>query len=344
MNETIALGNLKVIVFKLQILSIKLACGSSLLVLLKNHASVIFLIVTMNEVSTTMNDDIIAAEIEEIQANDPTDEDRAADITASKKTRNNHYFIWTPSHNLVFMRACQMKLLHSSKGALKKEEKCQAVINYLKSRKENDFEFLEIKPKAIGEKFRKDTSVILEKYGVTKESVNLSGLSDKPPPYDDIVLNMANESRAENSKAKRAKEKIKNNKILLNAIERTGLSQQTRNSPQVPLAVASNTDTTEAFISPTTVSFSTGSSAVNDSGSSRGSSSTTNAGANIFEVTTNRIIDAIRNSNVNDAARSDENLDSERERRALELELLRASVLAKQEEASYWRRRDNNSN
>ena len=262
----------------------------------------------------------------------------------AKKSRTN-YFVWTPNHNLIFMRTCQAKLLHSNKGAMKKEEKCQAVINHLKSRKENDFEFLDIKAKAIGEKYRKDTSIILEKYGFTKDSVNLSGLSEKPPPYDDIVLSMAHEAKAENAKAKREKEKLQSKKILLNGVEKSSLSQQSRISAQVPQANVDG-DVFQTPGSSTSISVTTGASASNSSGNSKVSST---AGLSFFESTTNRIIDALRSNNNNvgaptvQSAENTERLEFEREKRQLELELLRASVAAKQEEANYWKR-DGNHN
>ena len=279
---------------------------------------------------------------EDIENNTASEDEEQLAAKPTKKARNN-YFVWTAHHNLIFMRTCQSKLVHSNKGAMKKEEKCQAVINHLKSRKENDFEFLDIKAKAVGEKFRKDTSIIMEKYGFTKDSVNLSGLSDKPPPYDDLVLNMAHEAKAENAKAKRAKEKLQRSKFLLNGVEKSSLSQQSHISSLVPQAVVNNQQDLQT---PQQLVKSISSSSVLSSSTSTGNPrSATTVGTSFLESTTNRIIDAIRGSN--DSAPPQiqrvedvEQQEYDREKRKLELELLRASVAAKQEEANYWRRED----
>ena len=151
-------------------------------------------------------------------------------VSAAKKSKRS-IFAWNKDRNLTFIKICHQKLVYVSRGELTKDQKWQAVLKALKERAE--FEELEVSAKSLAEKFRNDSNSVLETYGMTKESVNLSGLPEKPPEYEDLILNMATLSRAENDKAKRKRATQIQKKKLMNNIESVGLANQGRASTPV---------------------------------------------------------------------------------------------------------------
>ena len=82
-----------------------------------------------------------------------------------------------------------------------KEQKWKTVLATLKERPE--FEELEVTGKTLADKFHKELEKVLDRYGMTNQTVNLSGLPEKPPGYDQILIDMAVKIRAINDKAKR---------------------------------------------------------------------------------------------------------------------------------------------
>ena len=141
----------------------------------------------------------------------------------AKKTKRSN-FAWNKDRNLTFVKICHQKLVYTTKGDLTKDQKWQSVLKALKEREE--FEELEVSAKSLAEKFRNNSNSVLETYGMTKDSVNLSGLPEKPPEYEDLLFNMVTLSRAENDKAKRKRATQIQKKKLLNGIESIGLANQ----------------------------------------------------------------------------------------------------------------------
>ena len=204
------------------------------------------------------------------------DDIEQAENNAAKKQKRS-LFQWTKDHNLIFVKVCRLKNVHKNTPDLSKEQKWKLVLATLKSRPE--FEELDVTFKTLNDKFHKELEKVLDRYGMTNQTVNLSGLPEKPPENDRILIDMAIEIKADNDKAKRKKIKEQQKKALLNNIEAVGLGRQGRR---------------ESFSSP---------SSVNDQQTSAISSATTTSisppvlATSFIESMTNRLIDAIGSSN-----------------------------------------------
>ena len=143
--------------------------------------------------------------------------DEEATVPTAAKKQKKVFFNWTPERNLIFAKICNSKNVHLTTTNMTKDQKWQAVLIALKAKPE--FEELEISWKSLAERFRTEQSLILDRYGMTKDSVNLSGLPEKPPEYEDILINMAVSSKSANDKAKRQREGKLQKKRLMNNLE-----------------------------------------------------------------------------------------------------------------------------
>lgn len=120
------------------------------------------------------------------------------------KKQKKVFFNWTLERNLIFVKVCNSKNVHLTTSNFTKDQKWQAVLIALKSKPE--FEELELTWKSLSERFRTEQALVLDKYGMTKDNVNLSGLPERPPEYEDILINMAVSSKAANDKGKRQRD------------------------------------------------------------------------------------------------------------------------------------------
>jgi hypothetical protein len=134
-------------------------------------------------------------------------------LTNSKRQKKTH-FAWNDKRNLFFAKICHQKNVHfsKSKNDMTKEQKWNAVLKSLKESEE--FEELELSWKSLAERFRTEQEKVLTKYGMTREDVNLSGLPSRPPEYENILIDMAVTSKADNDKAKRKRGTILQKKII----------------------------------------------------------------------------------------------------------------------------------
>ena len=147
---------------------------------------------------------------------------QSENVAAKKQKRN--LFQWTKEHNLTFVKVCRLKNVHRHTPDMSKEQKWKTVLATLKERPE--FEELDVSFKTLNDKFHKELEKVLDRYGMTNQTVNLSGLPEKPSEHDQILIDMAIEIKAENDKAKRKKIKEQQKKALLNNIEAVGLGRQ----------------------------------------------------------------------------------------------------------------------
>lgn len=215
-----------------------------------------------------------------------------------------------------------------------KEAKWTSV--YLSLAKMNIFADATFSANSIQEKLRTEIDKILSKFGFTSESVNLSGLPDKPSDFESLLLTMAEEKQKETlkSRAKSHQEKLK--QTLKNNTEQCGLLQQVSAS-RAPLL--SRGDETTATSSTTPSDISVGAKSVGGTGSSGGCKGGT--GSNSSEVWMERMRDEIMRVIV-PAAPTITPVDDEYEREAkrLKLEILREELELKKEQRRQMARMD----
>ena len=99
------------------------------------------------------------------------------------------------------------KIVKRYNGHLKTKDmpmkaKWELILTALKSKDE----FLELKilSGAVAVKFHRDQEKVLEKFQISKEGANLSGLPNVPSPYEHLHLSMAEEAATKEKKRKRA--------------------------------------------------------------------------------------------------------------------------------------------
>ena len=185
-----------------------------------------------------------------------TDEELITPMAAKKQKKV--FFNWTPERNLTFAKICNSKYVHLTTTNMTKDQKWQSVLIALKAKPE--FDELEVSWKSLSERFRTEQALILDRYGMTKDSVNLSGLPEKPPEYEDILINMAVSSKAANDKAKRQRESKSQKKRFMNSLESTELAKQGRSSsPFTDISTYSSQQGTSSAVSGSTTRVYTGS-------------------------------------------------------------------------------------
>ena len=148
------------------------------------------------------------------------------------------YFPWTSEQEFRLAKLIHQKLafMRTKKESFK--TKYQMVLAELQKREE--FIDLKISPMGLQNKFNRMTKSVLDKYGFTKASANLSGLKQQPPPFEELIITMAQQAENVNKKAKYGKEGKKTKKKVLNSI----VSNQMQNSSVVGDSFATTTPST----------------------------------------------------------------------------------------------------
>ena len=95
-------------------------------------------------------------------------------------------FCWTLKHKTAMAKIVHFKNGHLSyvKDGLKKAQRWQAIL--LALQKTPLFVDLDISSKSLMNKFAEEVEKVCDNCGVTKQSVNLSGFSNKPPEYESL--------------------------------------------------------------------------------------------------------------------------------------------------------------
>ena len=160
-------------------------------------------------------------------------------LTLSKPEKEK--FCWTLKHKTAMAKMVHQKNGHLSyvKDGLKKAQRWQAIL--LALQKTQLFVDLDISSKSLMNKFAEETLKILDSCGVTKQSVNLSGFSNKPPEYEELILSMAEEAEKQKCKSVRKAKLQKDHKVLLTSITANALSS-TKNDVSVVLPVSDSTN------------------------------------------------------------------------------------------------------
>jgi hypothetical protein len=89
-----------------------------------------------------------------------------------------------------------------------------------------EFSTLNIAWNALQTAFKRDLTVVLAKFGTSKEQVNLSGLNEMPAEYDWLHLDMAEEDYKESNERKSKSAKVVAQKRLNNVVAEEGLKKQ----------------------------------------------------------------------------------------------------------------------
>ena len=150
-------------------------------------------------------------------------------------------FCWTLKHKTAMAKMVFQKNGHLSyvKDGLKKAQRWQAIL--LALQKTPLFVDLDISSKSLMNKFAEEVEKVCDNCGVTKQSVNLSGFSNKPPEYESLMLSMAEEAEKQKCKSVRKAKLQKDHKALLTSITANALSG-TKNDDSVVLPVSDSTN------------------------------------------------------------------------------------------------------
>ena len=127
-----------------------------------------------------------------------------------------------------------------------------------------EFEHLNIGASALQNAFYSQLKAVLQKYGIEKEQVNLSGLASEPSEYEKLLLEMAEEDYKETRKRKNDAEKAKQKKKLNNIITAEGLAKQgTLGNPELLAAASVENSDSPSAVSSSVESSGSGFSSIN---------------------------------------------------------------------------------
>ena len=104
------------------------------------------------------------------------------------------------------------------------KEKFEIILFQLKQKPE--FSTLNTAWNALQTAFKRDQAVVLAKFGISKEQVNLSGLNEMPAEYEKLHLDMAEEDYKESYERKSKSAKVVAQKRLNNVVAKEGLKKQ----------------------------------------------------------------------------------------------------------------------
>ncbi len=128
--------------------------------------------------------------------------------------------------------------------------KWEMILNDLTGRSE--FNELSISALSLRNNFRNFMSDVVTKFGITDNTVNLSGLKEIPSDYEQLMIDMYQESFFESRKRQRKAERTKRTQKISNIIAEDGLHLQRRISTDNNLIIA--TTNTDNLITPSTSS------------------------------------------------------------------------------------------
>lgn len=136
---------------------------------------------------------------------------------------SSQYFGWTEERKYTLAKLVHRHAAYK-KTSVSFKDKFDLIYIEMKSKKE--FADLSISSLALQNTFKRDQGVVLVKYGISKEAVNLSGLESEPSAYEKLLLDMAEEEYKEKRKRKIKTEKIKVQKRVSDNICEEGLRRQ----------------------------------------------------------------------------------------------------------------------
>lgn len=118
---------------------------------------------------------------------------------------NKDYFQWTEARKLSMAKTVSANKGHVKNGVSMKV-KWELILGKLKEKP--GFESLSITALTLQNAFKRDQGLVLEKFGFSKEQVNLSALDGVPPSeYESLHLELAEEDYRSSNKRRAAQEK-----------------------------------------------------------------------------------------------------------------------------------------
>ena len=133
------------------------------------------------------------------------------------------YFSWTEEHKHILAKYVHRNFAYK-KTTQSYKEKFEIILFQLKQKPE--FSTLNIAWNALQTAFKRDQAVVLAKFGISKEQVNLSGLNEMPAEYEKLHLDMAEEDYKESNERKSKSAKVVAQKRLNNVVAKEGLKKQ----------------------------------------------------------------------------------------------------------------------
>ena len=119
------------------------------------------------------------------------------DEPSNKRVKKNN-FSWTDEAKLALAKCVsKCKAFKKTKDESFGEKYVQVLIRlkrYFPSIFPSD---IDMKPGSLQKSFKRFSEEISIKYSISAEGANLSGLSERPPEYDNIMINMIEEAERE---------------------------------------------------------------------------------------------------------------------------------------------------
>jgi hypothetical protein len=129
---------------------------------------------------------------------------QSAQVPNLTRSLQREHFNWDLEKQFTLAKIVKRYNGHIKTKDMSMKSKWDLILNNLKARDE----FIELKilqgPLAV--KFHRDQEKVLEKFQISKEGANLSGLPEQPSPYEHLHISMAEESATKEKKRKRAAE------------------------------------------------------------------------------------------------------------------------------------------
>ncbi len=133
-------------------------------------------------------------------------------------------FRWTEAAKLQLAKRVKSRKGHFTTPDLNLTDKFRLIRQDLKDKPETAD--LDITSDALMNHFNRLQSGVLDKYGISKEGANLSGLDEVPSEYVSLMITMAEEKAKEKKKKSTKKNKKKTVQRVMANIEQAGLNRQ----------------------------------------------------------------------------------------------------------------------
>lgn len=154
-------------------------------------------------------------------------------------TRSN-YFAWSDEKKYTLA-----KLVNKNMGYKKTDTSMKLKFEIIHSQllAKPGFESLSIQPLALQNKFRADMDMVLSKYGISKDNVNLSGLDgNEPSEYEKLIIDMAEASYKDQRKRKSKAQAAHQRKKICEELTKEGLQVQGERSVSSDLLMPSSVE------------------------------------------------------------------------------------------------------